>query len=119
LRYTGDLDIFVELSPRNAKGLTKALREFGFNLPRVQPALFLKKGKILRLGVEPMRLEILNKIDGVAFKECFKSRRVAKLGDLKINFIALPQLLKNKRASARQKDLADVEALTTKRRPMK
>ena len=110
VRYTGDLDIFAELSVQNAHKLVVALREFGFDLPKVKPALFLQKGKIIRMGYEPMRLEILNEIDGVSFEECYKQRRRAKLGALRVNFIDLPQLLKNKRASRRQKDLADVEA---------
>jgi hypothetical protein len=119
VRYTGDLDIFVELSLENAGKLTRALREFGFDLPAVQPALFLRKGKTIRMGHEPMRLEILNEIDGVSFQECYRRRRVASLGRLKINFIALSQLLKNKRASRRQQDLADVKALTPKRQRRK
>jgi predicted nucleotidyltransferase len=119
VRYTGDLDIFVELSLKNAGKLARALREFGFDLPAVQPALFLRKGKIIRMGHEPMRLEILNEIDGVSFQECYRRRRIASLGRLKINFIALPQLLKNKRATRRQKDLADVEALTPKKQRRK
>jgi len=119
VRYTGGLDVFVELSLENADKLTGVLREFGFNLPAVQPALFLRKGKIIRLGHEPMRLEILNEIDGVSFQECYENRRVVRLRQLKINVIALAQLLKNKRASGRLKDLADVEALTPKRRNRK
>jgi hypothetical protein len=114
VRYTGDLDIFVELSGANATKLVSALREFGFDLPQLKPALFLEKGRIIRLGHEPMRLEILNEIDGVSFHECFRHRRRSRIGGLSINFIDLPQLLKNKRASGRQKDLADVEALTAK-----
>jgi hypothetical protein len=61
-----------------------------------------------------MRLEILNEIDGVSFEECFLHRRRSAVGGLRVNFIDLPHLLKNKRASGRQKDLADVEALTAK-----
>jgi hypothetical protein len=114
VRYTGDLDIFIEMSPNNAGKLVSALREFGFNLPKLKPALFLQKGRIVRLGCEPMRLEILNDIDGVSFEECYRHRRRSRVGDLRINFIALPQLLRNKRASGRQKDLADVEALTAR-----
>ncbi len=115
VRYTGDLDVFVELSANNAAKLVCALRDFGFNLPQLKPALFLRKGRIVRMGYEPMRLEILNEIDGVSFQACYQHRRRAKLGDLIVNFIALPQLIRNKRASGRQKDLADVEALTIKR----
>ncbi len=114
VRYTGDLDVFVELSLENAEKLVLALREFGFDLPKVKPSLFLQKGKIIRMGYEPMRLEILNEIDGVTFKECYNRRRVANQDGLRINFISLRELLKNKRASRRQKDLADVEALTAK-----
>jgi hypothetical protein len=114
VRYTGDLDIFVELSATNATKLVSALCEFGFDLPQLKPALFLEKGRIIRLGYEPMRLEILNEIDGVSFEECFRHRRRARIGGLSINFIDLPRLLKNKRASGRLKDLADVEALTAK-----
>ncbi len=114
VRYTGDLDIFVELSTENAEKLVRAVRAFGFALPRVKRALFLRRGKIIRLGHEPMRLEIVNEIDGVSFDECFRRRRVAKLGDLRVNFIALPELLKNKRAARRPQDLADVEVLTAK-----
>ena len=98
VRYTGDLDLFVELSINNAAKLVSALREFGFDLPQLKPALFLRKGRIVRLGYEPMRLEILNEIDGVSFQECYRHRRRSRVGDLTVNFIALPQLLRNKRA---------------------
>jgi hypothetical protein len=114
VRYTGDLDLFVELSVKNAAKLVSALRQFGFDLPQLKPALFLRKGRIVRLGYEPMRLEILNQIDGVSFAECYRHRRRSRVGNLRINFIGLPHLLRNKRASGRHKDLADVEALTAK-----
>ncbi len=114
VRYTGDLDIYVALSSENAQALVTAFREFGFNLPEVTPELFLNKGRIVRMGNEPMRLEILNEIDGVTFDECYKNR--VEVGDAAdtINFIALNELLKNKRATGRLKDLADVEALTNR-----
>ncbi len=115
VRYTGDLDIFVELSEDNAAKLARVLRLFGFNLPRVRPALFLRKGKIIRMGHEPMRLEILNEIDGVSFQECYQARRVAKLEGLDVNFIDRPQLLRNKRATGRKKDEVDAEELSRKR----
>jgi len=115
VRYTGDLDVFVELSTENARKLVSALREFGFDVPRLKPELFLRPGRIVRMGVEPMRLEVLNEIDGVSFRECYVNKRVARLGGLRVNFVDLARLLKNKRASGRQKDLADVEALTAGR----
>jgi hypothetical protein len=104
----------VELSTENAERIVRALREFGFALPKLKPGLFLRKGKIVRMGHEPMRLEIPNEIDGVSFGECYRHRRMARLDDLKINFIDLPQLLKNKRASRRPQDWADTAALTSR-----
>lgn len=122
VRYTGDLNVFVELSPANVQRLTQTLRKFGFDQPRVAPELFLQSGKILRMGEEPVRLEILNEIDGVDFEECYRNRRIARPGGLKINFIDLPQLLKNKRAARRPKDLGDIAALSkkpAKRKPVR
>ena len=116
VRYTGDLDIFVPLSTEIAQLLTRVFREFGFNLPEVTPELFLNKGRIVRIGHEPMRLEILNEIDGVTFDECYLNRVEVGLGGQKFNFVALPQLLQNKRSTGRLKDLADVEGLTGSRK---
>jgi hypothetical protein len=87
VRYTGDLDIFIELSLANATNLICALCDFGFDLPKLKPALFLQKGRIVRLGYEPMRLEILNEIDGVRLEECYRHRRRSRVGGLSINFI--------------------------------
>jgi predicted nucleotidyltransferase len=112
VRYTGDLDIFVDLSRENAVRLTRAFRDFGFDLPEVTPELFLNKGRIVRIGHEPMRLEILNDIDGVRFEDCYANRNEVDLGGVKASVISLPHLLQNKRASGRAKDLADVEALS-------
>jgi predicted nucleotidyltransferase len=112
VRYTGDLDIYVALSKENAEKLTRAFRDFGFNMAEVSPELFLNKGRIVRIGNEPMRLEILNEIDGVDFVDCYSHRNEIHIGGLKANVISLAHLLQNKRASGRPKDLADVDALS-------
>lgn len=101
MRYTGDLDLFVEMSETNATKLASALREFGFASTKVRPAPFLEKGRIILLGYEPMRVEILNEIDGVSFEECFRHRRRSRIGGLSINFIDLPRLVKKRHASGR------------------
>jgi predicted nucleotidyltransferase len=112
VRYTGDLDVFVGLSKKNAERLTRAFRDFGFDVPEVKPELFLNKGRVVRIGNEPMRLEILNEIDGVEFEDCYANRNEVDLGGVKANVISLTHLLQNKKASGRSKDLADVEALS-------
>ena len=73
--------------------------------------MFLKEEKIIRMGVPPMRLEIITTIDGVGFEKCFKNRVIADFGSFKVNFISKDDLLINKRASGRPKDLVDYSKL--------
>lgn len=114
-RYTGDIDIFVAISPRNAAALGKVFRDFGFGDEGPLPAVFLERGQVVRIGREPMRLEILNEIDGVTFDACYARRTRARIEGLMINFIGFDDLLESKRRSGRPKDLADVEVLKDRR----
>ncbi len=113
-RYTGDLDIFVAISPGNAAALVKVFQAFGFADGGPAPAAFQQRGHVIRIGREPMRLEILNEIDGVTFAECYARRTRARLDNLTVNFIGLDDLLKNKRRANRPKDRADVDVLEKK-----
>ncbi len=112
VRATGDLDVFVELTEENIHRLLAALKEFGFDTMVVSKAVLLTRGKIVRFGVPPLRLEIMNEISGVDFTRCFSSRVTEQVGSLAIPFIDLANLIKNKQASGRPKDLADVAELT-------
>ena len=87
------------------------LREFGFNLPELEPALFLKENSIIRMGIPPMRLEISTGISGVEFEECYESRIVDTIDGMQVNIIDLQHLKINKKAAGRLKDLADLENL--------
>lgn len=118
-RYTGDIDIFVAISARNAAALSKVFHDFGFGEDSPVPAAFQEPGQVIRIGREPMRLEILNEIDGVTFDACFRRRTKARLGNMTINFIGIDDLLTNKRCASRPKDLADVAILKTKRNQKK
>jgi hypothetical protein len=113
-RATGDLDIWISINDNNAGKMVDVLKEFGFDIPELKKEMFLAKEKIIRMGVPPMRLEILTTIDGVDFDECFKNRVIAKFDSFKANFISKGDLLTNKRASGRPKDLADCSKLQDK-----
>ena len=76
-RATGDLDIWIAINEQTAMKMVDVLKDFGFNPPELQKELFLKEQKVIRMGVPPMRLEILTSIDGVAFKTCFNNRIIA------------------------------------------
>lgn len=114
-RYTGGIDFFVELSGRNAAALVEVFRGFAFRQPP-RPDLFLTLGNIVRVGWQPTRVEVMNRIDGVTFAECWESRRRAVIGGLRIHFIDLPELRKNKRTSGRPKDLEDLRNLPARPR---
>jgi len=110
-RATGDLDIWVAVSDKNAHKLVRILKDFGFDVPVLKPELFLEKNRIVRFGEPPLRIEILTTISGVIFQDCFARRARVKFDGLRVNLISFEDLKKNKAASARPKDLADLLAL--------
>lgn len=111
-RMTGDLDLFIELSTENAEAFCAAYHEFGLGRGEVTAADFLEEGKMIRAGFEPMRLEILNRISGVSFEECYPHRVEIEIEGVLVKFIGRDQLIANKLASGRDKDLSDVKKLT-------
>jgi hypothetical protein len=108
-RYTADIDIFIARDPRNAARVAKAVRDFGF--ASVTGQQFEVPYAVLFLGQKPFRIDILNTISGVSFDTAWKRRIRVKLGTRPLPIIAREHLVKNKRASGRAKDLADLEAL--------
>jgi hypothetical protein len=110
-RYTADIDVWVPIDLENARRLTAVLRDFGFDMPEVSPELFLRERAIIRMGVPPMRIEIINHIDGVEFAACYAGRVIVEVDGIPVNIIGLDDLKTNKRASGRLKDLADLESL--------
>jgi hypothetical protein len=110
-RATGDMDIWITISGDNAHKTVEALIEFGFNTPNLTDELFLTEGKNIRMGNSPLRIEILTSIDGVEFSECYSNRRIVAADDVEASVISLDDLKKNKKASGRHQDLADLEHL--------
>ena len=110
-RPTSDMDVWIAMHPDNASRITAAVREFGFNTPDLNEQLFMEPGNIVRMGQPPMRLEILNAIDGVDFKRAFKGRTIDKIDGQVVNLISLKDLKLNKKAAGRPKDLDDLSKL--------
>lgn len=110
-RTTADLDVWVAVSEPNAGKLMQVFRCFGMVSDELNEALFTAPGNIVRMGVAPVRIEVLNEIDGVSFAECFARRLVEQIDDVPVNLIALDDLRRNKQASGRYKDLDDLEHL--------
>jgi hypothetical protein len=110
-RATADLDVWVAIKQKNALRLVAALKEFGFDAPELTPDLFLCHNRIVRMGVAPNRIEIQTGIYGVEFTACYPAHVLAELDGIDVKFISLADLKKNKRASGRNKDLADLDNL--------
>jgi len=110
-RATGDLDVWIEVSPENAERISRAVRDFGFDLPEVTAATFLKDDAIIRMGIKPLQIEIMTHISGVVFKECFKNRKLLVMDNINVNIIGLDDLIQNKKAAGRLQDSNDLEHL--------
>lgn len=110
-RATADMDIWIAVDPENAKRTFNALHRFGMRTPDMTPEIFREKGKVIRMGVPPMRLEIQTDISGVDFAECFARCNRVDIGGMEANLISLNDLKTNKKASGRHKDLEDLEHL--------
>lgn len=111
-RMTQDIDFWVRQTSENAEKLIKTLDEFGTPDLNLSVKDILKSDMIIHFGNPPFRIDILTSIDGVEFEEAFKNRFVYDLGAInKVNFISLEDLIKNKRASKRQKDNSDLQWL--------
>lgn len=110
-RATVDLDIWVRPNRDNAERILCALREFGFDLPELEPTLFTDPRSVVRFGVPPFRIEVMTSIDGVEFERCRAQAAEFDLDDVRVPVISLADLKVNKRAAGRHKDLADLENL--------
>jgi len=110
-RATVDMDIWISIDEENVKKTIQAINEFGFNDPALTLKTFTEQNKVVRMGVPPLRLEILSEIDGLKFQDCYSDKIVDSIDGIDINIIDLKNLKINKKASGRLKDLSDLEYL--------
>lgn len=110
-RATGDMDLWVAIRQNNAEKLVVVLKEFGLTSPQLSTDIFLQEDQIIRMGVPPMRIELLTTISGVDFDSCYSERIVDVIDNVEVHIINLKHLKQNKQASGRHKDLDDLQYL--------
>lgn len=110
-RYTGDIDFLVRPEAANAQRIIDVLDAFGFGQAGLQTDDFLDLDAIVQLGRPPNRIDLLTSISGVSFDEVWNGRVAGELDGHAVTFIGRDALIRNKRASGRTKDLADIEEL--------
>ena len=110
-RATGDLDIWVRPDTNTAPRVFKTLADFGAPLHALSVDDLAKPGIVFQIGVEPSRIDILTAISGVTFDDAWSNRMVVEIDDIQFSVIGLQDLIVNKRACGRPKDIADAETL--------
>jgi hypothetical protein len=111
VRYTKDLDIWVEAVDENAAKLVSVLTQFGFESLSISKADFTTPGLTMQLGYEPARIDLLTRVSGLKFDSAYRRRIDTTLDGVPITLICREDLRQNKLATGRLRDLGDVEAL--------
>jgi predicted nucleotidyltransferase len=107
-RATGDIDIWVRNSPGNARKVIRALVKFGAPVSNLSETDFTSPETIVQIGVEPSRIDLLTGIDGVEFGDAWDNKINTTVDDLELYVLSKADLLKNKSATGREKDQADI-----------
>jgi hypothetical protein len=111
-RATKDLDILIRADLDNAHKVYRALADYGAPLSEVTPGDFCADpNAVFQIGQPPLRIDILQQIDGVTFQEAWSDRAEAGIDGIHAHVISAEQLIRNKLASGRLQDLADAEAI--------
>jgi len=91
--------------------LREALAAFGFEGLAAEWREFTKTDRMATLGAVPLRIDIMTSISGVSFREAWKGRLRGRVGRVEVPFLGVAELKRNKLASGRPKDLADLALL--------
>lgn len=118
-RATMDIDVWLMPSPENGAAVLRALRRFGAPLHGLTLDDLQKNDLIFQIGVAPRRIDLITGVSGLKFEDAFSHSSAVKIEDMQIRIPSLDDLIRNKRASGRKKDLADVEALESMKSPGK
>jgi hypothetical protein len=113
-RFTGDIDLFVKPEGDNAKHILAAIDEFGFGSLKFSESDFTSPDNVVQLGVPPVRVDIMTSLTGVSWEKAEAGKVRGSYGETIVSFISKKDLIANKKALGRNKDLADIEALGDK-----
>ena len=110
-RATGDIDIRVEPSVENSARVYRSMVQFGASLHEIDETTFAEPGIVFQIGVAPRRIDIITKISGVEFEQAHRRRKILEIEDLSIPILSLEDLIRNKRATGRDKDRLGADLL--------
>ncbi|MDE3181801.1 MAG: hypothetical protein KGM16_00150 [Bacteroidota bacterium] len=105
-----------DMSETNALKMVRVIKDFGFGSLKLNKEDFLKKDSITQLGFPPLRIDILNDLDGVSFKEAWNNKKIVRFENVVVNFIGYNELIAVKQKAGRPQDLADIDKLKKRNR---
>jgi len=108
-RATKDIDFLFSIDQQNLNKLSEALLAFG--APPIDLESFKEKGYVIRIGSSPIQIDIINDADGIDMDDCYNRKQTINVDGITVNIISKEDLIKNKKASGRNSDIADVEKL--------
>ena len=110
-RATGDIDLWIKCSEKNAERVWAAIMNFGAPLANISKQDFITRGNVVQIGVTPRRIDILTQITGVEYEEAEQQSITIEIEGIAIPVIGLAHLVQNKSAVGRPQDKADVARL--------
>ncbi|MCL2233850.1 MAG: nucleotidyltransferase [Treponema sp.] len=110
-RSTMDIDLWVMPDPENALLVLQSLQDFGAPSGDLSSEDLQKEGLVFQIGVAPRRIDILTSVDELEFEDAFSRSDIIEIDAISVHVLSIPDLIKNKRATGRTKDLADAELL--------
>ncbi len=118
-RATGDLDLWIDPTPENANRVWRALLRFGAPVEAAGMTVddLMAPSMVFQMGQPPRRVDIITEIDGVFFEDAWPSRKLVTVEGLEVPCLGRDELIQNKRASGRDKDLLDLETLENQELP--
>ncbi|MDF1612077.1 MAG: nucleotidyltransferase [Stygiobacter sp.] len=116
VRYTGDLDVWINNSNENADKMISVIEKFGFGSIGLTKKDFMEKDSIIQLGYEPDRIDIITSVEGLNFNDSYPRAIETEYDGEKIKLLSLEDLKINKKAAGRLQDLTDLEKLNRKKK---
>ncbi len=114
-RATGDMDLWINATPENAQRVWQALARFGAPMNKATPEDFRSPELIFQIGVIPNRIDVITSVSGVSFADAWPKRKEVEIVGLKVWVIGLDDLIINKKAAGRPKDMLDADWLSQNR----
>ena len=110
-RATGDIDIWVEPTAENSTRIYRSMEAFGAPLHEIDEDTFATPDVVFQIGIAPRRIDIITTISGVEFDDAYRQRQIVEIEGMSIPILSLGDLIKNKRATGRDKDRLDADQL--------